>query len=131
MRDRPEEHPRVGREELQRIHAEKIPEPQEDLSSHHTPWRAFVTDRNVVLLSMASFCLGYVAYIYQSWFYLYLVNVRGFSVVTGGFFAAGPVLAVTILFPPGGLLSHALTRRFGSPRGQPLAPPPGFPSSAP
>ena len=118
MRDRPEEHPRVGREELQRIHAERIPEPQEDLSSHHTPWRAFVTDRNVVLLSLATFCLGYVAYIYQSWFYLYLVNVRGFSVVRGGFFATGPFLAVTVLCPLGGLFSDMLTRRYGRTRGR-------------
>ena len=109
---------RVGREELQRIHAEKTPEPQGDLSSHHTPWRAFVTDRNVVLLSLATFCLGYVAYIYQSWFYLYLVNVRGFSVVRGGFFATGPFLAVTVLCPLGGLFSDMLTRRYGKTRGR-------------
>jgi ACS family glucarate transporter-like MFS transporter len=79
---------------------------------------------------VASFCLGYVAYIYQSWFYLYLVNVRGFSIVTGGFFAAGPFLAVTILSPLGGLVSDALTRRHGSRRGRRAAAMMGFLSSA-
>ena len=29
-------------------------------------------------------CLGYVAYIYMSWFYLYLVNVRGIDLLRGG-----------------------------------------------
>jgi ACS family glucarate transporter-like MFS transporter len=67
---------------------------------------------------VATFCLGYVAYIYQSWFYLYLVNVRGFSVVTGGLFAAGPFLAVTVLAPLGGFVSDTLTRRYGSRRGR-------------
>jgi len=131
MRDRPEEHRRVSREELKRIHGGEIPESYEDLSSHHTPWRVIVTDRNVVLLSVATFCLGYVAYIYQSWFYLYLVNVRGFSVVRGGFFATGPFLAMSVLCPLGGLFSDALTRRYGRTRGRRAAAMAGFLLSAP
>lgn len=130
MRDRPEEHRRVSQEELKRIHGERTPGPQEGPSHRHTPWQTLLTDRNVVLLSLAIFCLGYVAYIYQSWFYLYLVNVRGFSVVRGGFFATGPFLAMTILCPLGGLFSDALARRYGRTRGRRVAAMAGFLSSA-
>jgi ACS family glucarate transporter-like MFS transporter len=129
-RDRPEEHPRISQKELERIYGNTRPAVQEARPPRHPPWRTLLLNRNIVLLSMASFCLGYVAYIYQSWFYLYLVNVRGFSVVTGGFFAAGPFLAVTILSPLGGLLSDALTRRYGSRRGRRGAAMMGFLSSA-
>jgi MFS transporter, ACS family, glucarate transporter len=130
VRDRPEEHPRVSPKELERIHGGTRPTTQEDRPPRHPPWRAILTDRNIVLLSVATFCLGYVAYIYQSWFYLYLVNVRGFSIVTGGFFAAGPFLAVTVLSPLGGFVSDALTRRYGSKRGRRGAAMAGFLGSA-
>lgn len=130
MRDRPEEHHRVSQEELRRIRGESMPEPQQGSSYRSTPWRTLLTDRNVVLLSSTAFCLGYVAYIYQSWFYLYLVNVRGFSVVRGGFFATGPFLAITVLCPLGGLLSDALAHRYGRTRGRRAAAMVGCLSSA-
>jgi ACS family glucarate transporter-like MFS transporter len=130
VRDRPEEHPRVSQKELQTIYGGTKPTAQEDHSPRHPPWRSVLTDRNIVLLSAATFCLGYVAYIYQSWFYLYLVNVRGFSIVTGGFFAAGPFLAVTVLSPLGGFVSDALTRRYGPRRGRRGAAMAGFLGSA-
>lgn len=117
VRDRPEEHPRVSQKELETLYRGR-PTAQEDHAPRHPPWRTLLSDRNILLLSVGMFCLGYVAYIYQSWFYLYLLNVRGFSVVTGGFFAAGPFLAVTVLSPIGGFVSDALTRRYGPKRGR-------------
>jgi ACS family glucarate transporter-like MFS transporter len=130
VRDRPEEHPRVSQKELEKIYGGAKPTTQEDHAPHHPPWRTILTDRNIMLLSVATFCLGYVAYIYQSWFYLYLVNVRGFSIVTGGLFAAGPFLAVTVLSPLGGFVSDALTRRYGPRRGRRGAAMAGFLGSA-
>jgi ACS family glucarate transporter-like MFS transporter len=130
VRDRPEEHPRISQKELARIYGDTRPTVRGDRSPRHPPWRTILTDRNILLLSMATFCLGYVAYIYQSWFYLYLVNVRGFNIVTGGFFAAGPFLAVAVLSPLGGFVSDALTRRYGSRRGRRGAAMTGFLGSA-
>lgn len=131
VRDRPEEHPQISQEELKRIQGGRMSEPQQESPSHrHTPWRTLLIERNVVLLSVAMFCLGYVAYIYQSWFYLYLVNVRRFSVVEGGFFATGPFLAMTVLCPLGGLFSDALAQRYGRTRGRRVAAMAGFLSSA-
>lgn len=131
VRDRPDEHRQISQEELKKIQGERMSEPQQESPSHrHTPWRALLIERNVVLLSVAMFCLGYVAYIYQSWFYLYLVNVRGFSVVRGGFFATGPFLAMTVLCPLGGLCSDALARRYGKTKGRRTAAMAGFLSSA-
>lgn len=113
VRDRPEDHPRISQQELARIYGGAQPTGQDSHPLRHPPWRAMLANRNILLMSVGMFCLGYVAYIYQSWFYLYLVNVRGFSIVTGGLFAAGPFLAVTVLSPVGGFVSDTLTRRYG------------------
>jgi len=67
----------------------------------------------VWLLGGAGFCLGYGVFLYQAWFYLYLVNVRGFSEISGGFFTTLPFLASAVLGPIGGVFSDAMVRRYG------------------
>ncbi|MGD9762095.1 MAG: MFS transporter [Candidatus Binatia bacterium] len=105
--DAPEEHPRVSAAELRRIRSagpvEKRP----------TPWRAILTHRDVLLLTLAMFGYGYGGYVFQSWFYLYLVDVRGFSVLQAGWLTAAPFVAITIFGPLGGALSDALGKRYG------------------
>ncbi len=63
-------------------------------------------------------CLGYVAYVYMSWFYLYLVNERGFSVLRGGLFAAAPFLAILLSCPVGGWVTDRLASTYGITRGR-------------
>ena len=58
-------------------------------------------------------CLGYLAYIYMSWFYLYLVNVRGFDLLRGGLYAAVPFLAMLVFCPLGGWITDRLATRYG------------------
>lgn len=106
--DSPEEHPRVSVLELQRIR-----EGGEHMEKQPTPWRAILTHPNVWLLMLANFGFGYGIYIFQSWFYLYLVNVRGFSIMQGGLLTTGPFIASAILGPVGGFCSDALVRRSG------------------
>jgi len=62
---------------------------------------------------LANFGFGYGVYIFQSWFYLYLVNVRGFSIMQGGLLITGPFIAFATLGPVGGFCSDALVRRYG------------------
>ena len=45
------------------------------------PWRQFAASSSLRWLVLSYACLGYVAYIYMSWFYLYLVNVRGIDLL--------------------------------------------------
>jgi ACS family glucarate transporter-like MFS transporter len=94
--------------ELQRIRGSEA-----RLEKQPTPWRAILTHPNVWFLIMANFGFGYGVYIFQSWFYLYLVNVRGFSIMQGGWLTTGPFIAFAILGPVGGVCSDALVRRYG------------------
>ncbi|MBM4125255.1 MAG: MFS transporter, partial [Nitrospira sp.] len=55
-----------------------------------------------------------------SWFYLYLVNVRGFGLLRGAFYATAPFLAMALFCPLGGWATDRLTARRGANRGRAL-----------
>jgi len=118
--DNPEEHPRVSAQELQHIRG------GEPLEKRPTPWRAILTHPNVWLLMLANFGFGYGIYIFQSWFYLYLVNVRGFSIMQGGVLTTGPFIASAILGPVGGWCSDVLVRRYDRTLGRRIVAVSGF-----
>src|ERR1700745_3533813 len=66
------------------------------------------------MLSLGYFCSGYVAWVFFSWFYLYLAKVRGLDLKASALFATLPFLAMAIGSPLGGAISDAVTQRFGS-----------------
>ena len=77
------------------------------------PWRHILRSRSLWWLVASYACLGYVAYIYMSWFYLYLVNVRGIDLLRGGWLAAGPFLAILLFCPLGGWVTDKLVPTLG------------------
>lgn len=113
--DRPEDHPRVNAAEAALITGSAAPPAA---SSATVPWRVFASTPTVWWLVLSYTCLGYVAYVYLSWFYLYLVNVRGFGVLRGAVYAAAPFLAITLLCPVGGWATDRLAARLGVNRGR-------------
>ena len=81
-------------------------------------WAILRRTPSVWWLMLSYGCLGYVAYVYMSWFYLYLVNERGFNVLRGGLFAAAPFLAILVSCPLGGWVTDRLTMRHGTIKGR-------------
>lgn len=77
------------------------------------PWNAMFRTPSVWWLVVSYTCLGYVAYIYLSWFYLYLVTVRGFGELHGAFYASAPFLAMTLFCPLGGWVTDRLAHSYG------------------
>ena len=112
-RDRPADHPwePAPRES-------DVPRSSTSASPPAIPWTVFRSTPTVWWLVLSYACLGYVAYIYMSWFYLYLVNVRGFNILRGGVFAAAPFLTILIFCPLGGWATDRLALRFGITRGR-------------
>jgi len=111
-RDRPADHPWVG----QRHAAAGAQAPR--AASPAIPWAALRRTPTVWWLVLSYSCLGYVAYVYMSWFYLYLVNVRGFDILRGGLFASAPFLAILLFCPIGGWVTDRLVQRHGVTRGR-------------
>ncbi|WHZ14881.1 MAG: putative MFS-type transporter [Nitrospira sp.] len=77
------------------------------------PWKRLFRSRTLRWLVASYACLGYVAYIYMSWFYLYLVNVRGIDLLRGGWLAATPFLAILVFCPLGGWITDRLVPTAG------------------
>lgn len=113
-RDRPEEHPAVQVAELQEI--------REGLNYHAATdergkpkisWGAIFHRRDLLALMAGYFSFGYIAWIYFSWFFLYLAQVRGFDLRASAYYAMLPFLSMTVCCLVGGVLSDRLTERYG------------------
>jgi ACS family glucarate transporter-like MFS transporter len=116
-RDTPEGHPDVGPLELSEIHAGISGTVQEHraLSSEtvEISWRAIFHRRDLPALMVGYFSFGYVAWIFFSWFFLYMAQVRGFDLKSSARYSMLPFLSMTICCLAGGAISDKLTDLYG------------------
>ena len=108
--DTPAEHRRVGDQELELITADRPPTIDE---SEGEVLKRLLKNRETLLLSLSYFCMNYVFYIFFSWFYIYLVDVRGFGLLEGGFYASLPFIVGSLAAGVGGWACDTLCRRIG------------------
>jgi ACS family glucarate transporter-like MFS transporter len=115
-RDTPAEHPWVSPHEKEIINAGlALDDAKASNSSANMPgarisWSAILTSREVWAVTLSYFCFGYVAWIFFSWFYIYLAKVRGLNLKASAFYAMLPFLAMAVCCVLGGLLSDQLTK---------------------
>ncbi len=112
-RDKPEEHPLISREERDLIVATRVVEGQRPVSSHAS-WRVAIFNRSILAMTASYFMYGYVAWIFFSWFYLYLAQVRHMNLQADAMLTMIPFLAMTVCCLAGGALSDWMTKRCGS-----------------
>ncbi len=112
-RDRPEEHPWIEKQEVELIEA-GLPEPAAELKTGKTlPWGRILGDKNVLLITLSYFSYGYVAWIFFTWFFIYLSTVRGLDLKSSSYYAMLPFLAMASCSPIGGWISDVLTKKWG------------------
>ncbi|MGA2600719.1 MAG: MFS transporter [Bryobacteraceae bacterium] len=112
-RDIPEEHPWVDREERELIEA-GLPQAPEQHDSHRTlPWAAIFRSRDLLAMTASYFAYAYAAYIFFTWFFIYLSTVRGLNLKASSYYAMLPFAAMAIGSLLGGYLSDRLTKRYG------------------
>ncbi|MDP9160597.1 MAG: MFS transporter [Acidobacteriota bacterium] len=70
-------------------------------------------DRKIVLLCISYMAEGYLLFIFVFWLYIYLVEVRRFSMMNGGIIAALPWLTGLAFTPLGGLVADRIAARRG------------------
>lgn len=116
-RETPEKHPWASQEERNYIVA-GLPESKYSLSAAKLGWGTIVRDRNVQALSFSYFTYGYAVYIFFSWFFIYLNNVRELDMKRSSLYTMLPFIAMAIASPVGGWLSDRITRSKGKRAGR-------------
>jgi MFS transporter, ACS family, glucarate transporter len=111
-RDRPEDHGYVQAKELEQIQATRSSGVKRQAA---TPirWRAALLNRNMAGLSLSYFSFGYIAWIFFSWFFIYMAQARGVNLKANAFMSMIPFIAMTVCCLAGGWASDQISRRFG------------------
>ena len=116
-RDRPEEHPQVSATERELISSGLTLSEEASsrtASTQLVPWRRVLTSKDVLAVTVSYFCFGYTAWIFFSWFYSYLVQVRGLDLKSSAVYTMLPFIAMALFCIAGGKVSDALTRVRGA-----------------
>jgi MFS transporter, ACS family, D-galactonate transporter len=81
------------------------------VSTQHVEWRRMLLHRNVLAQAFGHFCFDSVHYFFLTWFPIYLVHVRGFTLTELGTLGAVPPLMSIPGSALGGWASDFLARR--------------------
>ena len=117
-RDTPEEHPGVSRDELREIRSGLSFSSTRDTGApsntpHKISWKAIFARKDLAALMVGYFSFGYIAWVFFSWFFLYMAQVRGFDLKSSARYTMLPFLCMTVGSLAGGALSDRLTRLHG------------------
>ncbi|HEX3701094.1 MAG TPA: MFS transporter [Phenylobacterium sp.] len=110
VRDQPRDHAWVSDAEASYIEA-GLPVHTSDGGLRR--WRDMILDGQVALLTASYFCYGYVAYIFFTWFFKYLSDVRGLNLKSSALYATLPFIAMAVASSLGGFVSDILIPRYG------------------
>jgi ACS family glucarate transporter-like MFS transporter len=110
VRDYPKDHSSVGEAEQSLIDAGRpAPETIETKGS----WKVALANRNILLLTISYFCMNYVFYLFFTWFFFYLVDVREFPNEHAGYFTSAQWMLGAIGATAGGFLCDSMIRKHG------------------
>jgi ACS family glucarate transporter-like MFS transporter len=70
--------------------------------------------KEVLALMTSYFTFGYIGWIFFSWFYIYLAQVRGLSLKTSAVYSVFPFVAMTVGSLAGGVASDWLARAWSA-----------------
>ncbi len=112
-RDTPRQHPWVSKGEVELIEA-GLPPSSKGAEEHKTaPWTTILSNRSVLAMSVSYFAYGYVAYIFFTWFFIYLSKVRGLDLKSSALYSMLPFIGMATASPLGGWIADRLTATRG------------------
>lgn len=120
-RDLPENHPLVPNGELAEIRGARLRSTGKATNtvSERTSTKGRISGirlfqrRDLLALMVGYFSFGYIAWIFFSWFFVYLAQVRGLNLKTSAVFTMLPFLSMTTCCLAGGALSDWIASRWG------------------
>src|SRR5262249_17802236 len=108
-RDTPRSHPLATGEEIALIEA-GLPVASQK-SQGGLPWSAILMNRSLLAVTVSYFTYGYVAYIFFTWFFIYLSRVRGLNLKASALYSMLPFIGMAVASPLGGWVADRLTER--------------------
>lgn len=114
VRDFPKDHDGVNEGELALIDANRPPPEARPMPG---AWKSALANRNILLLTISYFCASYVFYLFFSWFFYYLVEIKDFGNQQAGLFTSAQWILGAIAGTAGGALCDTAVRRLGVGRG--------------
>jgi ACS family glucarate transporter-like MFS transporter len=113
-RDTPQGHPFVSKKELTHIEA-GIPAAAPGAQAKQAmPWGTILGSKDIWFMTLSYFAYGYSAWIFFTWFFRYLNEVRGLDLKSSAFYSMLPFIAMATCSPLGGWIGDMLTKRFGA-----------------
>jgi ACS family glucarate transporter-like MFS transporter len=110
-RDKPEEHWAVNEEEIKLIQAGR--ENELSAESHPIGLPQLLRNPDVFWLTFSYFCMQYTFYVVLTWFFYFLVEIRGFSMADAGWLTSAIWIAGAVGAAAGGWYCDKLCRRLG------------------
>lgn len=110
-RDTPAQHPWLSEPESKHISAGLPANSRSDAPP--LAWSFILKNSAVWLVSFSYFAYGYAAYIFFTWFFIYLSDVRHLNLRQSAFYTMLPFIAMAVASPLGGFISDRLTKSVG------------------
>jgi ACS family glucarate transporter-like MFS transporter len=110
-RDTPAEHPKVTEEEKAHIAAGQPVKIAGPIGK--VPWARIFTSIDVIGTSIAYLAFCYVAFIFHTWFFIYLRDGRGLDLKSSALLGTLPFIAMTVCCLLGGVISDWLVKHYG------------------
>lgn len=110
-RDEPRRHPLADAGEIAYIEA-GLPPASAQLQEA-LPWGTILANRNLLAITASYFTYGYCAYIFFTWFFIYLSRVRGLDLKSSALYSMLPFIGMAVASPLGGWIADRLTAAYG------------------
>jgi ACS family glucarate transporter-like MFS transporter len=112
-RDTPEEHKDVNAEELAHIKA-GLTSGRKSAAVIAVPWGRILSSKDVILLNFSYFTFCWVAFIFISWFFIYLAQARGLNLRSSAILSMLPFAMMVVGSISGGAIADSLVKNKGS-----------------
>jgi ACS family glucarate transporter-like MFS transporter len=117
-RDTPRAHPMITTQELAHIEA-GIPGPSRGSGAPKAAsWGTILRNRHVGFVTLSYITYGYSAYIFFTWFFIYLNTVRGLDLKSSAIYSMLPFIGMAACSPLGGWIADMVSKRYGKRAGR-------------